>query len=131
MDGDDAPGEKYQPEVRVRPGAIVPLGRAVQNTGEESFDPLTLLVNLDAHGSAEGTLYEDAGDGYEYRSGGFSLTTFRAELASDRTITLRAVSHRGARTHQPRAAVARVLTARGSVDGQGRENDQVQIKLPN
>jgi alpha-glucosidase len=128
--GDDAPGEKYQPEVRLRPGAILPLGRVVQSTTEESLDPLTLLVSLDAHGLAEGTLYEDAGDSYAYRHGLYRLTTYRAERAPDNRVTLRALSHEGMREHPPRGVVVRVLTDRGVVEGQGLEDEGIEIKLP-
>ena len=130
VDGDDRPGEKYQPEVRLRPGAIVPLGRVVQSTAEESLDPLTLLVSLDAHGLAEGTLYEDAGDGYGYRKGDYRLTTYRAERAPNNTLTLRALSHEGLREHPSREVVVRVVTDRGLAEGRGSEDEGILIKLP-
>ena len=128
--GDDLPGEQYQPEVRLRPGAILPLGRVVQSTVEESLDPLTLLVSLDAHGLAEGTLYEDAGDGYGYCKGDYRLTTFRAERAPNNTVTLRALSHEGQREHPAREVVVRVVTDRGTAEGLGSEDEGVEIKLP-
>ena len=40
--------------------------------------PLTLIVVLDEQGRAEGTLYEDAGDGYEYLDNEFCLSLFKA-----------------------------------------------------
>ena len=130
VDGDDAPGEKYQPEVRLRPGAIVPLGRVVQSTAEESLDPLTLLVNLDARGLAEGTLYEDAGDGYGYRKGDYRLTIYHAEPGPNNTLTLRALSHEGQREHPAREVVVRVVTDRGTAEGRGSEDEGVEVKLP-
>lgn len=71
--------DNVQAEVRIRSGAIVPMGKIVQSTGESSLDPLTLLVSLDASGVAEGRVYDDAGDGYGYQHGEYSLTTYRAE----------------------------------------------------
>jgi alpha-glucosidase len=68
-----------QATLRIRPGAIVPLGKVIQNTTEESLDPLTLLVCLNSAGEAEGQLYEDDGEGFGYRSGKFRLTTFKAK----------------------------------------------------
>ena len=41
----------YQPTVKVRGGAIVPLGGVVQDTAEKSAEPLTLLVCLDEKGA--------------------------------------------------------------------------------
>ena len=46
----------YQPALKIRGGAILPLGKVVQNTSENSFDPLTLLVCLDEKGQARGSL---------------------------------------------------------------------------
>ena len=75
-----------QATLRIRPGAIVPLGRVVQNTTEESLDPLTLLVCLDDKGEAEGVLYEDDGDGFGYRTGDYRLTTFKARQNGDKVV---------------------------------------------
>lgn len=80
------------PELFVREGRIVPIGPVVQHTGEPpkkpaggasgalgaGEHPLTLLVALDKNGSAEGTLYEDTGEGFGYRSGEYLRTTYRA-----------------------------------------------------
>ena len=66
------------PTLKVRPGAILPLGRIIQHTGENSLDPLTLIVNPDASGQATGTLYDDAGDGFANQAGDFFLATFQA-----------------------------------------------------
>src|SRR5208283_401287 len=84
VDGDQ--GDKYQAELRIRGGAIIPLGRVVQNTTEESLDPLTLLVSPDEQGSASGLLFEDAGDGYGYQSGDFLSTTYRAETHNGQVV---------------------------------------------
>lgn len=73
-DSDDG----YQPYIAIRPGAIVPLGKIVQNTGEYSTDSLTLLVNPMKNGSAKGQLYEDAGEGFEYKKGIYALHQFFA-----------------------------------------------------
>ena len=75
-----------QASLRIRPGAIIPLGKAVQNTTEKSLDPLTLLVCPDASGNATGSLYEDAGDGHAYQSGDFRRTTFRAETKDGKVV---------------------------------------------
>lgn len=68
----------YQAYVAQRPGSIVPLANLVQSTQDLSLDSLTLLVNPDTDGSAVGTLYEDAGDGFGYRSGDFLLSDLHA-----------------------------------------------------
>ena len=78
VDGDL--NDKYQADLKIRGGAIVPTGRIVQNTGEPSLDPLTLYICLDDSGRAQGDLYEDAGDGFEYRKGDFALEHIQARL---------------------------------------------------
>lgn len=73
-----------QARLLVRAGVIVPLGRVVQNTTEDSLSPLTLLVCLDAKGQATGQLYEDDGDGFGYEKGLYRLTTYVAERRGGR-----------------------------------------------
>ncbi|MFW6219103.1 MAG: TIM-barrel domain-containing protein [Bacteroidota bacterium] len=75
---------EYLPEVRIRPGAIVPLGKVIQNTTEYSIDKLTLLVNLNEKGEARGGLYHDDGDGYGYKHNNYALVTFKADLKDDK-----------------------------------------------
>ncbi|HEY0947500.1 MAG TPA: TIM-barrel domain-containing protein [Opitutaceae bacterium] len=101
-----------QPALRVRGGAIVPLGRVVQNTTEESLDPLTLLVAFDEDGVATGQLYEDDGDGYGYQSGDYLLTTYRAERKAGNT-TVRIVGEEGRRARPKRDVIVRVLGDHG------------------
>jgi len=68
------------PELYLRPGSIVSTGPVTQFVDEKPLDHLSLLVCLDAEGRAEGTLYEDAGDGYGYQRGEYRLTTFKAVM---------------------------------------------------
>jgi alpha-glucosidase len=44
-------------------------------------DSLTLLVNPDAEGNASGRLYEDSGDGFEYRHGQYAQYEIKAQTA--------------------------------------------------
>ncbi|MBQ4278444.1 MAG: DUF5110 domain-containing protein [Rikenellaceae bacterium] len=74
----------YQPYVALRPGAIVPMHRAVQNTEQYRADSITLLVNPLPNGKAEGTLYDDAGNGFGYREGDYSLCRFTASRRGGR-----------------------------------------------
>ncbi|MBX3357606.1 MAG: DUF5110 domain-containing protein [Phycisphaeraceae bacterium] len=76
VDGDSA--DPDLPALRVRSGAIIPVGPIIEYTSQKPLDPLTLIVSLDADGKASGTLYEDAGDGYGFQTGDYLLTTFEA-----------------------------------------------------
>ena len=63
-----------------RPGSIIPMANLFQNTEEYNTDQLTLLVNLGDGTTAEGEIYEDAGDGFGYRKGEY------AEYKADATL---------------------------------------------
>jgi alpha-glucosidase len=99
-EGDDG----YQPLLALRPGAILPVGKVVQSTVTYSTDSITLFVNLDPTGTATGTLYDDAGDGFTYRDGDYSLHRFTA-TASGVTIT-RVEGNRDPRRHYRLALLA-------------------------
>jgi alpha-glucosidase len=71
-DSDDG----YQPYVALRSGAVVPIGKVIQHTGEYSTDSLTLLINPQKDGSATGQLYDDAGDGFGYQKGDYAHYQF-------------------------------------------------------
>ncbi len=69
---------KYQADMRVRGGSIIPVGKVVQNLTENVFDPLTLVVVLDEEGKASGSLYWDEGDGWGFRNGEYRIVDFTA-----------------------------------------------------
>jgi alpha-glucosidase len=77
--GEKSSKDPYQPDVKIRAGAIVPLGMYIQNTTEYTTSELTLLVSLDKNGQAKGTLYEDEGNGFGYQKGDFLLSTIVAK----------------------------------------------------
>lgn len=77
--GEDSKNDPYQPDIRIREGAIIPTGKIIQNTTEYSLDTLTLYVSLNDQGYAEGRLYHDAGEGFGYQNGDYALMTFIAK----------------------------------------------------
>jgi alpha-glucosidase len=112
-------GDAHQASLRIRPGAIVPLGKVVQSTTEESLDPLTLLVSLDARGKAEGWLYEDAGDGFGFLKGDYLLTRYRAQLRNGK-LKIHVASSLGRRPRPKRRVVIEVLGGGGVERIEGR-----------
>lgn len=64
----------------VRAGAIVPVGPAIQYTGEKPDAPITLTVYTGADGSF--SLYEDQGSTYDYEKGAFSRIPLHYDEAS-------------------------------------------------
>lgn len=126
VDGDA--NDPYQAELKLRGGAILPLGKIVQHTGEESLDPLTLLVSLDDKGVAEGRLYEDAGEGYGYQKGDYRLTTYRAEVR-DGAVHVTIARGEGARERPQRDVVVQVLTDAGMFSAKGEETSGIVVVL--
>ncbi len=55
----------------VRAGSILPFGPELQHTGEKSNEPLELRIYPGADGTF--TLYDDAGEGYNYEKGEYAL----------------------------------------------------------
>jgi alpha-glucosidase len=69
----------------------------IQHTGERSDDPLSLLVDFDEQGRAEGRMYDDAGEGFGYRNGDYRRATYRVTRRTDGTVDVQ-VSAEG---HRP------------------------------
>jgi alpha-D-xyloside xylohydrolase len=55
----------------VKAGSILPLGPRVQYSGENPTAPIELRVYPGADGAYQ--FYEDAGEGWDYEKGGFSV----------------------------------------------------------
>lgn len=73
----EAEDDGYQAIVALRSGAILPyLGHDIQSTAEYTCDSITLYVNPLDNGQAEGALYDDEGEGFEYRNGDYALLQF-------------------------------------------------------
>jgi alpha-glucosidase len=112
VDGDEK--DANQPSVRIRAGSIVPLGKVIQNTNENSFDPLTLVISLDARGQASGQLYEDDGDGWAYQKGNYLLTTYHAAQNGDK-VDVTVARAEGRRARPARTVAIEVIGADGRV----------------
>ena len=76
INGENSKTHKYHPDIKIRPGSIVPLCNNVQSTTSFSLDTITLLISLDTNYKAKGTLYSDSGEGFEYLSGDYSYVEF-------------------------------------------------------
>ena len=108
--GDTA--DPLQAHLFIRGGAILPVGRVIQHTGERSDDPLSLVVCFDEQGRAEGRFYDDAGDGFGYRDGDYRLATYRATRRADGSVDVQ-VSVEGRRP-APADRVVQVLVVEPS-----------------
>ncbi len=74
----DDPADQL-PRLFQRPGSIIPLGPIREFVDQKPLDPLTLMVAVDDRGEARGTLYEDAGDGWEFQHGHYRRATCHAK----------------------------------------------------
>lgn len=70
--------DNHQAKVLIKEGTVIPAAEIAQNTEETNLSKLTLFVNLDSKGKAEGTLYWDEGNGWGFRDGEFSLLNIEA-----------------------------------------------------
>jgi alpha-glucosidase len=106
--GEDPAREPAHPVLRLRPGAILPVGPGGQTTVEASDGPLTLLVSLSDDGKAEGQVYEDDGDGFGHAAGDYLLTTYEA-VVHDGDVDVRVARRQGSRAPSPREIRVHVL----------------------
>lgn len=127
VDGDQQ--DKYQATLKIRGGAIVPTGKIIQNTTEESLDPLTLLVSLDENGKAEGSLYWDNGDGWEYRNGEYSLQKYSARTEGNSVIVRLTGTEGSMETENKGMAIVKVITDNGIRQASGNLEEGITVRL--
>ncbi len=113
--------------MRLRDGAILPVGPGGQTSDEAFIGPLTLIVSLDAKGAAVGRLYEDAGEGFGYLEGDYLLTTYRAVLR-DGVVEIGIAEQEGQRPHPARELHVELLTDAGVVRASGIDGQPVTVQ---
>jgi alpha-glucosidase len=122
--GEDITKDANQPELKIRGGAIIPLGRVVQNTEQPSLDPLTLLICFDENGQAKGTLYEDAGDGYGYLEGQYLLTNYVAKRQGN-SVIVKIESQQGKMPRPKRDIIVEIIMEKGAIKTKGDEKELI------
>ncbi len=118
--GEDLTQDRALPALRIRDGAIVPIGGGGQTTAEAFSGPLTLLVSLDGAGHARGALYEDEGDGYGYLEQQYLLTTYEA-ARKDGSVEVWVTAQEGKRPRPKRELQIQVLTDAGVLYAKGED----------
>ncbi|CAA6669562.1 unnamed protein product [Spirodela intermedia] len=117
------------PNLYLQGGSIIPMGPAVQHVGETNpTDELFLMIALDENGRAEGVLFEDDGDGYDFIRGGYLLTYYVAELHSS-SVTVKVSRAEGSLERPKRALHVQLLLGGGAMI-HARGNDGEEIKFP-
>lgn len=120
----------YQPRIKIRGGSIVPLGRVIQNTNEESLKPLTLLVCLNEKGEARGSLYEDAGEGFGYKTGDYALTHYHA-MRKGSSVIVTIEKREGNRSIPDRPVHVQLVVNGPDIEATGLESQGVVLKWRN
>ncbi|KAK4422453.1 Alpha-glucosidase 2 [Sesamum alatum] len=119
------------PALYLQGGSIIPVGPPYQHVGEANpTDDLSLLVALNENGKAEGVLFEDDGDGYEYTKGGYLLTTYVAEKQSS-LVTVKVLKTEGSWKRPNRRLHVQLLLGKGAkIDAWGVDGEILQIPMP-
>jgi alpha-glucosidase len=130
--GEDSTNDVNQPDLRVRDGAILPLGPVEEYTGELALSPLTLIISLDGQGYAEGWLYEDDGNGFDHLAGDYRRAFYTATQVGNQVI-VEVADREGSMPTPSRIVQIEILTEGGVVQGAGMDADAgviASITLP-
>jgi len=127
--GENSATDHYQSTVKIKGGAIIPMGNIIQNTTQYSLDSLTLLVSLDKNGLAAGTLYEDAGDGFQYQKGEYRNNSFTARQNGS-TINVTIAPKDGKLKPTNRKYKVFVVTDKGAHESLWMIGNSIKIELP-
>ena len=128
--GENSQDDEYQPDLKQRGGSIIPLAQLVQSTVDYKLDSVTLFVCPDKNSKAEGQLYNDEGEGFEYKNGEFEITHFTAEKTNDRSITV-TCEHNGGNLSRPERYYRIALITDSVIVYSGWEQkDKLKISLP-
>jgi alpha-glucosidase len=118
------------PQLRLRPGAILPVGPLMTYTSQQPLDLLTLIVNPGPDGQAEGVLYEDAGEGHAWLGGSYRLTSYRLLTVGEEWV-LTATGREGNWGRPTRRLVVRVLLPGGDVlEAEGVDGQILRLRRP-
>jgi alpha-glucosidase len=101
----------------------------IQNTTEPSLHPLTLVVALDEGGRAEGTLYEDAGEGFEHLAGMYLKSTYEARQTGDKVV-VKLKNEQGAMERPQRMVNVELITGTGVLAASGDEVQGIELTIP-
>lgn len=126
FDGGRDSKDIHQPDLYIRPGSIIAAAPVTEFFGDrpDSRDELHLIVHLDADGNAEGTMYEDAGEGWGFKEGEYLLTTYQASTRRDGSVSITVASTEGDKERYDRPVRVRLINPDGEeklvwgVDGQ-------------
>ncbi|MEO1129989.1 MAG: TIM-barrel domain-containing protein [Planctomycetota bacterium] len=120
------------PKLYLRGGHIIPTQPIVQYTTDGEPDELILIVALDENGEARGALYEDEGDGFDYLTGEYLLTTYVAQEIGGGQVEVSVESTMGSRSRPAnRPVTVRLLQSDGTeIIGTGIDGQTMTLQIP-
>jgi alpha-glucosidase len=128
--GENSEKSRYQPDLKQRGGTIIPVGKIIQSTTEYSTDSLTLLVCLNDEMKAEGTLYNDAGNGFEYQKGQYAIDSFSAQKTGNHEVTVTCTKKEGEMPETYRYYRIGLVTDSGIVYSDWKNKTRIVVNLP-
>ncbi|KAL8266855.1 hypothetical protein R6Q59_004199 [Mikania micrantha] len=108
------------PALYLKGGSSIPFGPPHQHVGEAKLRDC--IIEILTAGKAEGVIFEDDGDGYEYINGGYLLTTYNAELKSS-VITVKVSKAEGLWVRPNRRLHVHLLLGEGAMIDMPSENE--------
>lgn len=125
--GEKSQKDKFQPDIHIRDGSIVPTGPIIQSTADYSLKKLTLYVSLDEEGKAEGQLYHDAGEGNGYLKGEYALLDFTAAREGEEVV-VRFSRREGSYPIDIDTITVKLYDDRGETAGKGSLAEPIRIR---
>jgi alpha-glucosidase len=122
--------DTIQPILKMRGGSIIPLtNRAIQSTSDYRSDSLELLVCLDENQNAEGKIYVDKGDGFDYKNGDYEMTSLLVRKVNNNSLSFKAIQTGGKRKHPGRYYRIALVTDKGILYKNWTQSSSFSIKL--
>ena len=129
INGEDSKNDLYQPELKLRGGAIVPLAQLVQSTVDYRTDSLTLLVCLDERQKAEGKIYSDSGEGFGYQKGEYEVLKFMAQKKGRKNISVNCIHTEGNMTNMNRKYRVGIVSEKGILFSDWTNSSTIVVPL--
>lgn len=126
--GENSKKDKYQPDVFIKEGAIVPIDNLIESTTSYSTDSLTLFISTNAKGQALGKLYNDAGEGHEYKQGKYSIWSFKATTKGN-IVTVEALKTVGQLAEKTRTFKVVLYTNNGVVESKWQKGNTFSVAI--
>jgi len=119
----------YQPELKQKPGSVMPFSEIIQSTNDYSSDQITLLIAPDENHEANGQLYADAGNGFGYLDNDFLLTGFTVFPTFDDSLQVNCLTTAGNLNSENRSYRAGLVTSYGTFYSEWTEDSIFKIPL--